>query len=162
MAWTFCCNALGYEPERACEDARARCEDQEWGCRGRYLTPAIMRFTNGVSSTMTAPPITPYQKIFRNSAGSDSRCVASYWPVSCPARLLQSASDRNHTPITWPTKRGGASLVMYDSPTTERHSSAKLRTRHVSANAVGNTDPPASTYFEAKYTTTDPRRRRLR
>src|SRR5256885_16972340 len=72
---------------------------------------------------MTPPPITPYQKIFRNSAGSDSRWLASYWPVSCPARLLPSASDRNHMPITGRRKGAGRGWLWKGGPPGARHGS---------------------------------------
>src|SRR6185437_5026766 len=42
-----------------------------------YFTPDISRLSSGVSASITAPAITQYQKIDRNSAGSDSRWLRS-------------------------------------------------------------------------------------
>ena len=47
-----------------------------------YFTPVMRRLAAGVRSNITTPAIAPYQKMRRNSAGSDSRWLASYWPVS--------------------------------------------------------------------------------
>ena len=40
-------------------------------------TPLFSRLSIGVNSNITPPPIAPHQNIFRNSAGRDSRLLAS-------------------------------------------------------------------------------------
>src|SRR5262249_26737998 len=88
-----------------------------------YLTPRKPSRIQRVSSTITnAAAIAPIP-IHENRRGSDCNCVASYCCESCPARLLPSASERNQMPMICPTKRGGASFVIQDRPTGERHRS---------------------------------------
>src|SRR6185295_9808785 len=114
-------------------------------CGILHFTPTIIFLMKGVRTSSTTPPITPHQNKYRNWPGIDGRLFGSKSPENLPARLLPIAVARNHRPITWPTKRAGASLVIELKPTGLRHSSPKVWNRYVSISQVGNTFSPATT-----------------
>src|ERR1051325_9929366 len=66
------------------------------------------------------------------------------YAATAPASLFAAAFARNQTPINSDANRTGATLVTYDNPTGERHSSPHVWKRYAATNQNGLTSTPLS------------------
>ena len=77
-------------------------------------------------SRMNTPAPPPTRVMVQKPPGSSACVREEVWPPTRPATVLPMAAPRNQVPIMRLTNRGGESLVTFESPTGERHSSPKV------------------------------------